>query len=93
MEPTRANMVSGECIGDVSTVVGCCRAESKHHHPKGTPCMCIFAQAFHSAPLSHALRQQNFPAPLMLLGRDLTALVPLSLARSETAEELNLAIP
>lgn len=71
MEATGANMVSGECIGDVSTVVGCRRAESKHHHPKGSPCMCIFAQAFHSAPLSHALRQQNFPATIMLLSRDL----------------------
>lgn len=60
MKPTGANTVSGEGIGDVSTVIGW-QGRASITHPEGVTCMCILAQAFQGAPFSQALRQLRLP--------------------------------
>lgn len=78
-KPTGVNAFSEEGIGDVSTgnikLTANITTPREHLH-RGT-----LAQTFPSAPLSQALRKQDFPATLMLLSRGLTVFVPSFLVK------------
>lgn len=92
MNLTEANTDSREGVGGIPTVTDWhCRAKSEQHPLKGTTCIAVLAEAFHThrTLLSKVHREQVFPATFVVLSRDLTAVVSPSLARSRTAEGLN----